>query len=65
MSFKDLYMQFYWHFDDMFLLSAKFLGITYHEFVLISLVIVWPVFTIGLLIRNYYLLGRLRASQSP
>ena len=49
-AFKDWYMSMYFEFDKVFVLSAKFLGITYHEFVLLSLVVVWPVITIGLLI---------------
>ena len=39
-------MGLYWQFDNLFLVSAQFLGITYHEFVLISLCIVWPLLTV-------------------
>ena len=45
-SFKAWYMDLYWKFDNLFLMAAKFLGITYHEFVLISLCVVWPVITV-------------------
>ena len=45
-SFKAWYMDLYWKFDNLFLVAAKFLGITYHEFVLISLCVVWPVITV-------------------
>mgnify|MGYP003333711308 FL=1 len=47
-SFKDWYMDRSWKFDDLFVISAKFLGIIYFlgitcpEFVFISLCIVWP-----------------------
>ena len=64
MTFKEWYMNFYWHFDDMFLQSAKLLGITYHEFVLISLTICWPLLTVSLFGWCCYLLGRLKAFQS-
>jgi hypothetical protein len=47
-DFKDWYMDMYWKFDDLFVLSAKYLGITYHEFVLLSLCVVWPLITIAL-----------------
>ena len=47
-SFKDWYMDMYWKFDDLFVVSAKFLAITYHEFVLISLCIIWPAITLVL-----------------
>ena len=48
-SFKVWYMVMYWEFDNWFLVAAKFFGITYHEFVLISLCVVWPAITVGLL----------------
>ncbi len=48
-TFKEWYMARYWEFDNLFLEGAKLLGITYHEFVLITLVIVWPAITLGLL----------------
>ncbi len=48
-DFKDWYMDMYWKFDDLFVISAKFLGITYHEFVLLSLCIIWPLITITLI----------------
>jgi hypothetical protein len=44
-SFKAWYMDLYWQFDNLFLISAQILGISYHEFVLISLCIVWPLLT--------------------
>jgi hypothetical protein len=47
-GFKSWYMDLYWKFDNLFLEGAKLLGITYHEFVLITLVIVWPAITFGL-----------------
>jgi hypothetical protein len=49
-TFKAWYMDLYWKFDNLFLVSAKFLGITYHEFVLISLCLVWPMVTIAMLV---------------
>jgi hypothetical protein len=48
-TFKDWYMDLYWKFDNLFLVAAKFFDITYHEFVLISLCIVWPTITLGLM----------------
>ena len=45
-SFKAWYMDLYWKFDNLFLMATKFLGITYHEFVLISLCVVWPAITV-------------------
>lgn len=47
--FRAWYMGLYWKFDNLFLEGAKLLGITYHEFVLITLVIIWPAITLGLL----------------
>ena len=47
-AFKDWYMARYWEFDNLFLEGARFVGITYHEFVLITLVIILPVITTGL-----------------
>ena len=49
-DFKEWYMAWYWKFDNWFLVAAKFFGITYHEFVLISLFVVWPAITLGLLV---------------
>ena len=49
-AFKAWYMSMYFEFDKLFVVSAKFLGITYHEFVLLSLVVVWPVITVALLV---------------
>ena len=49
-DFKEWYMAWYWEFDNWFLVAAKFFGITYHEFVLISLFVVWPAITLGLLV---------------
>jgi hypothetical protein len=49
-AFKTWYMDMYWKFDNLFLISAKFLGITYHEFVLISLCVVWPLVTLAMLV---------------
>ena len=49
-SFKDWYMGMYSKFDDLFVVSAKFLGITYHEFVLISLCIVWPLAMVSMMV---------------
>ncbi|MBT5875758.1 MAG: hypothetical protein HOH43_20200 [Candidatus Latescibacteria bacterium] len=47
-AFKAWYMDLYWKFDNLFLVAAEFFGITYHEFVLISLCVVWPAITLGL-----------------
>jgi hypothetical protein len=49
-EFRSWYMGLYWEFDNLFLVSAEFLGITYHEFVLLSLCVVWPLVTILLVI---------------
>ena len=49
-AFTELYMARYWEFDNIFLEGAKLIGITYHEFVLITLVIIWPGMTIGLIV---------------
>ena len=49
-AFKEWYMARYWEFDNLFLEGAKLIGITYHEFVLITLVIIWPPITIGLIV---------------
>ena len=49
-AFKDWYMARYWEFDNLFLEGAQLVGITYHEFVLITLVIIWPAMTIGLIV---------------
>ncbi len=49
-AFKAWHMDLYWTFDNLFLEDAKLLGITYHEFVLISLCVIWPAITIGLLV---------------
>jgi len=49
-AFKDWYIARYWEFDNLFLDGAKLIGITYHEFVLITLVIIWPAITIGLIV---------------
>ena len=43
-------MDMYWKFDDLFVVSAKFLGITYHEFVLISLCIIWPLVSVTMIV---------------
>jgi len=59
-SFKVWYMDLYWKFDNLFLVSAKFLGITYHEFVLISLCVVWPAITIAMLFMILRLWGSAR-----
>ena len=48
-AFKDWYIARYWEFDNLFLDGAKLIGITYHEFVLITLVIIWPAITIELI----------------
>ena len=61
-AFKEWYMQVYLDFDDLFIISAKALGITYHEFVLISLCVVWPLYTIISTVCNFYLLWKLRES---
>ena len=45
-SFKSRYMELYWQFDNLFLVAARCFGITYHEFVLISLRLVWPTLTL-------------------
>jgi len=45
-AFRDWYMARYWDFDNLFLEGAKLFSITYHEFVLITLVIVWPLVTV-------------------
>ena len=45
-SFKAWYMDLYWKSDNLFLEAAKFFSITYHEFELISLRVVWPVITV-------------------
>ena len=63
-SFKEWYMQVYLDFDDLFIISTKALGITYHEFVLISLCVVWPLYTIISTVYNFYLLGKLRTSNA-
>jgi hypothetical protein len=47
-TFKNWYMARYWEFDNLFLVGAKLFGITYHEFVLITLVIIWPLLTLVL-----------------
>ena len=47
-AFRDWYMARCWEFDNLFLEGAKLFGITYHEFVLITLVIIWPVITVTL-----------------
>jgi hypothetical protein len=47
-AFKLWYMARYWEFDDLFLQGAEMIGITYHEFVLISLCVVWPTVTLAL-----------------
>ena len=49
-AFKEWYMARYWEFDNLFLEWAQLVGITYHEFVLITLVIIWPGMTIGLIV---------------
>jgi hypothetical protein len=49
-TFKTWYMDLYWKFDNLFLEGAKLIGVTYHEFVLITLVIIWPTITLGLMI---------------
>ena len=49
-KFKDRYMARYWEFDNLSLEGAKLIGITYHEFVLITLVIIWPEITIGVIV---------------
>ena len=49
-AFKDWYIARYWEFDNLFLDGAKLIGITHHEFVLITLVIIWPAITIGLIV---------------
>jgi hypothetical protein len=49
-SFKAWYMDLYWKFDNLFLVAAKLFGITYHEFVLISLCVIWPAITLGLMV---------------
>ena len=49
-TLRDWYMARYWEFDKLFLEGAKLIGITYHEFVLITLVIIWPAITIGLIV---------------
>ena len=61
-SFKAWYMQVYLDFEDLFIISAKALGITYQEFVLISLCVVWPLYTIISTVYCFYLLGKLRTS---
>ena len=61
-SFKAWYMQVYLDFNDLFIISAKALGITYQEFVLISLCVVWPLYTIINTVYCFYLLGKLRTS---
>ena len=61
-SFKAWYMQVYLDFGDLFIIFAKALGITYHEFVLISLCVVWPLYTIISTVYCFYLLGKLRTS---
>ena len=54
--FKDWYMDMSWKFDDLFVISAKFLGITYFlgitspEFVFISLCIVWPLAMVSMMV---------------
>ena len=63
-TFKEWYMELYYNFDNIFLISAKLLSITYHEFVLISLVIVWPLITFVLIGLVFYLLGKLKGIQS-
>ena len=49
-SFREWYMAQYWEFDNVFLEGAKLVGITYYEFVLITLVTIWPAITIGLIL---------------
>ena len=49
-TLRDWYMARYWECDNLFLEGAKLIGITYHEFVLITLVIIWPAITIGLIV---------------
>ena len=49
-SFKDWYMDMSWKFDDLFVISAKFLGITSPEFVFISLCIVWPLAMVSMMV---------------
>jgi len=64
MTFKQWYMQVYLDFDDLFIISAKALGITYHEFVLLSLCVIWPLYTILITVCYFYVLGKLRATLS-
>jgi hypothetical protein len=45
-SFREWYMARYWEFDNLFLMGAELLGVTYHEFVLTTLVIIWPLVTL-------------------
>jgi hypothetical protein len=59
-DFKTWYMEMYWKFDNLFLITAKFFGITYHEFVLISLCVVWPIITLGSFALNWKLWRDLR-----
>jgi hypothetical protein len=49
-EFREWYMARYWEFDNLFLQGAEMVGITYHEFVLIILCVVWPTVTLALLI---------------
>jgi hypothetical protein len=61
-AFKDWYMDLYWKFDNLFVVSAQHLGITYHEFVLISLCVIWPLITAGQTASIIYLWRRLRSA---
>ena len=63
MTFQQWYMQVYLDFDDLFIISAKVLGITYHEFVLISLCVVWPIITVGLVWWCIVLSAKLRTTR--
>ena len=47
-TFKEWYMDRYWEFDNLFLQGAEVFGVTYHEFVLLALVIIWPAITLSL-----------------
>jgi len=62
MTFKQWYMQVYLDFDDLFIISAKALGITYHEFVLLSLCVIWPIYTIVTTSMLFYLWGKRSSS---
>ena len=61
-AFKVWYMNLYWQFDNLFVVSARYLGITYHEFVLISLCVVWPLITAVQTASIIYLWRRLRSA---